>query len=97
MKKVIDGARPERPNAGFSDGLWNLLQLSWSEEYESQGSKRPSIGLIREQLQKDSSGWFSSSKVAFPTLESKRLSFGKWISIVCSPDSGTRVLIVLDS
>lgn len=76
MKKVIDGVRPERPNTGFSDGLWNLLQLSWSEEYESRGSKRPPIGLILEQLQKDSSGWFST-KLPFPTIESKPWSFSK--------------------
>ena len=76
MKKVMDGVRPERPSTGFSDGLWNLLQLSWSEEYESRGSKRPSIGLILEQLQKDSSGWFTA-KFAFPKIESKPWSFSK--------------------
>ena len=85
MKKVIDGARPERPDTGFSDGLWKLLQLSWSEEYANQGSKRPPIGLILEQLQKDSSAWFSSNKLPFPTVESKRLSFSKHMSVVRSP------------
>lgn len=75
---MVDGVRPERPNAGFSDGLWALLQLSWSEEHEGRESKRPSIGLVLEQLQKDSSGWFSA-KLPFPTVESKLLSFSKWI------------------
>jgi len=79
VKKVIDGVRPERPKAGLSDGLWNLLQHSWSEEYESRESKRPSIALILERLQKDSSSWFYSAKFPFPTVDSKRLSFSKWI------------------
>lgn len=85
MKKVIDGVRPERPNTGFSDGLWNILQLSWWEEYEGRRSKRPSIGLILDQLQKDSSGWFST-RLAFPTIKSKRstMSISKWIFIGCS-------------
>ena len=74
VRKVIDGIRPERPKTGFGDGLWNLLQLSWSEQYESQESKRPSISLILEQLQKDSSDWFSA-RLPFPTVESKRSSF----------------------
>jgi len=81
VKKVIDGVRPERPSAGFTDGLWNLLQLSWSEEYESRESRRPSIGLILEQLQKDSS-WFYTAKVPFPTVEQKRPSYSKWIMLV---------------
>jgi len=83
VKKVIDGARPERPNAGFTDGLWNLLQLSWSEEYEGRESKRPSISLILERLQKDSSTWFSTARLPFPTVDSKRLSFSKWIFTGC--------------
>jgi len=79
VKKVHDGVRPERPNAEFSDGLWNLLQLSWSEEHESRESKRPAVGLILDQLQKDSSRWFSVSKISFPTVESKRLPFSEWM------------------
>lgn len=74
VKKVIDGARPERPSTGFNDRLWNLLQLSWSEEYENRGSKRPSIGLILKQLQKDSSDWFRTARFPFPTAGSDRSS-----------------------
>jgi len=74
-KKVVGGARPEIPNPGFYAGLWNLLQLSWSEEYENQESKRPSIALVLEQLQRDSSGWFSAPRVPFPSVASKRLPF----------------------
>ena len=77
VKKVMDGTRPERPTAGFSDKLWNLLQLGWSEEYENRESKRPSIALILGQLQRDSSSWFSSAKVAFPSVDSKRPSVCK--------------------
>ena len=79
VKKVIDGARPERPNSGFSDGLWNLLQLSCSEEHESQESKRPSIVFIMEQLQKDSSSWFAM--FPFPTTAPKRWPFSKLMLI----------------
>ena len=74
-KKVVGGARPEIPNPGFYAGLWNLLQLSWSEEYENQESKRPSIALVLEQLQRDSSSWFSAPRVSFPSVASKRLPF----------------------
>jgi len=81
---VIDGVRPERPATGFTDGLWKLLELSWSEEYENRESKRPSIGLILEQLQKDSS-WFYTARVPFPTVEQKRSSFSKWISPATHP------------
>jgi len=80
VKKVIDGVRLERPNSGFGDGLWNLLQLSWSEEHESQESKRPSIGSIMEQLQKDSSSWFSA-RLPFPTTAPKRWPFSKLMLI----------------
>jgi len=76
----MDGVRPERPNSGFSDGLWNLLQLSWSEEHENRESPRPSITLILEQLQTDSSSWFSTPKLAFPSVESKQLAFSTWPS-----------------
>ena len=79
VKKVIDGVRPDRPSTGFTDGLWNLLQLSWSEEYEGRESKRPPIGLILEQLQKDSS-WFYTARVPFPTVDQKQLSFGEWMA-----------------
>ena len=85
MKKVIDGIRPERPSTGFSDGLWDLLQLSWLEEYENRESKRPAIALILERLQKDSSGWFSTGKLPFPTVESKRFPFSEWILLVAHP------------
>lgn len=95
VKKVVDGVRPERPNAGFSDGLWNLLQLSWSAEHESQESKRPSIGLILEQLQKDSSDWFSATKLPFPTIESKRPSLGKWFFCWSSVRLRTKILMHL--
>ena len=76
VKKVLDGVRPEKPNSGFSDGLWNFLRLSWSEEHESQESRRPSISFILDQLQKDSSGWFST-RLPFPTMEQKRWPFSK--------------------
>lgn len=75
VRKVMDGVRPERPNSGFSDELWNLLQLSWSEKHENRESPRPSITLILEQLQTDSSSWFSTPRLAFPSVESKQLSF----------------------
>lgn len=81
VRKVTEGVRPERPKSGFSDGLWSLLQLSWSEEYESRESKRPPMDLILDQLQKDSSGWFSA-RLPFPTVESKRSSFSEWISVI---------------
>jgi len=73
LMKVMDGVRPERPDTGFSDGLWSLLQLGWSEEYEDRESKRPSIASILGQLQKDSSNWFS--KIPFPSADPKRESF----------------------
>jgi len=74
VKDVIDMVRPERPSAGFTNGLWDLLQLSWSEEYEGRESRRPTLGSILEQLQKDSSVWFSTVRLPFPTVESKRWS-----------------------
>lgn len=78
MKKVMDGVRPDRPGTVFTDGLWNLVQLSWSEENEqSQESKRPSVGSILERLQKDSSNWFYTARFHFPTVDSKLLSFSK--------------------
>ncbi|KAF9781192.1 kinase-like domain-containing protein, partial [Thelephora terrestris] len=73
-KKVLAKVRPEKPHAGFSGGLWDLLQLSWSEEYEHLESKRPPISLILTQLQKDSSSWFSAPRLAFPSIDSKRSS-----------------------
>jgi len=76
VKKVVDGVRPDRPSSAFSDGLWELLQLSWSEEYEGRESKRPPITLILDQLHKDSSRWHPVNKLPFPTFASKRLSFG---------------------
>jgi len=76
VKRVIGGTRPDRPKTGFSNGLWDLLRLSWSEEYESQESKRPPIPLILEQLQKDSSAWFATARLPFPTVEPERSPFG---------------------
>lgn len=82
---MLDGIRPERPNIGLTDGLWNLLQLGWSEEYENRKSKRPSIALILEQLQKDSSTWFSNAKLPFPSVDSKRSPFSQLFLIFIHP------------
>ena len=79
VKKVLDGGRPEKPNVALSNELWELLQHSWSEEYENQKSKRPTIATILELLQKESSAWYSTAKVALPSAVSKRMSSSEWM------------------
>lgn len=56
---VIEGGRPERPTKVFSDALWNLLEQSWHEEHETMLPMRPSICLLRTQLERDAGVWVS--------------------------------------
>jgi len=57
MLKVMRGEKPERPPAGFSDALWNLLLTAWDAEYRSQPPKRPSIRTISNQMKEDAIVW----------------------------------------
>jgi len=57
MLKVMRGEKPDRPPAGFSDALWNLLLAAWDAEYRSQPPKRPSIRTISNQMKEDSNNW----------------------------------------
>jgi len=57
MLKVMRGEKPDRPPAGFSDGLWNLLLAAWDAEHGSQPPKRPSIRRISNQMKEDASNW----------------------------------------
>ena len=56
-RKVTDGKRPERPEGvkgtWFTDGLWEMLGLCWAAHPQS----RPSIGVVRECLERVSGTW----------------------------------------
>ncbi|KAF9780033.1 kinase-like domain-containing protein [Thelephora terrestris] len=58
---VIDGQRPERPpnaeSLGFSDAIWGLLQLCWSES----SSTRPTAEQLFDELSSAADTWVPPS------------------------------------
>jgi hypothetical protein len=54
---VIDGQRPEKPpnaeSLGFSDSIWGLLQLCWSES----SSTRPTAEQLFDELSSAADTW----------------------------------------
>jgi serine/threonine protein kinase len=63
VRKVLTGARPDRPTVGFSNALWKLLTETWLEEFESSDSPsaRPNITYILGQLQGEERSWSPTS------------------------------------
>ena len=57
MRMVTEGDRPERPEgvkgAWFTDQLWKTLTLCW----ETKPKSRPSVGAVRECLERVSRDW----------------------------------------
>ena len=53
IPKILEGERPKRKGALFSDDLWHVLELCWAHQPKS----RPSVEVILECLERCSETW----------------------------------------
>ena len=60
MLKVMKGDRPGRPPSGFSKTLWDLMVVTWVEQYAQKPRERPSASAVLTRLKECVDDWGES-------------------------------------
>ena len=72
---VLRGARPDKPlhagALGFSDALWELLELCWSRTRSS----RPTAGELLDYLSSASPDWVPPAEYPVPVTETSSITY----------------------